>query len=1320
MSDLDSGTPGMPSPVEVADPSAAIASAKASAAAHIVEAFEVDEADFTLTRFARLNGAHFIFDFTPPLSLAGGIAGLGNFFGEPDLASLVPQEIANECDIAVMRVVIGTRGEGFGTFDDLEVRFTTSGLDWSPIPGVITFASPKFVLHLHRWADGNQYATLAIDELVCFGVPAKMGREILIDAEAVIPLYGAGNVRLRAALDAQSPISLTAIANTVFPEIELPDALAGLAVCELKIDAEPAIGDVLLRARLAESTSLALDEHQPQIEDLWIELSRLNGNAELRFGGTMEFPLDDRADKLALEAQASYTRSNGFVLQAEADFTPAMSLTRLGQPLLRGFGASDTHLPTVLSDMSVSQIHLSAHLATGAVDLAIAGEASIGNGRMELILASRRARGADQSTQWDFTAQAALVTGDTTIGLLAAFDHLPGIGGTMIARIAENGLSLGKLLEAIGFEAAGLDTVTLDAATLIHIEKAGWLIDVDLGAGINLSHLSLPGLPIAIDSPQPLHLSGRVIWRSSEDTISAETIASINACLPAGTPAIPLPGANASSAWCTIELQRGGQVRTLALAWPPQHRPGTASKVVTANSSALPPAEQAASSPARTPAPAVEQVAANPGQQQGIDLHRRFGPVALDRLDFAIRDGNLAIGVDGALSVGPIDLRLIDLTLTTPLRAFSPDVTLQGLGLAINAGAFTAGGMLLHRKDASGLDSFAGGAVIRSSAFTLAAEAAFGMTASGKASLFVYGALIKPFGGSPACFITGIAAGFGIHRRLNLPALGEVAQFPLVSLLMDPNSAVATNMGDRLAAATEAHEGAYFGAAAIRFTSFNLVDGVALLVARVDQGVEIDVVGTASITVPPHAAVGEEVLARADLGLIARLRPESGVLTVNGQLGTDSFILSRDCVLTGGFAIAAWMLDQPDGARAGEFVYSWGGYHPDFAVPEYFPSAPPRLGFDWRVSDALHLSGGLYYAFTPSCAMAGGALHADFHAGVVTATFDCSADFLINFKPFHYEARIAVRITLSINVSLLFVTLHFDLCVAAQLHLQGPPMTGHIHAELHVCGLSIARDVDFGAAPALPAVLSWKEFETLYLPVAKAPTSGPAPLPAPLSLSVTQGLLGEGRISGYRYLLVDFEAVEIEVRSVIPASRLQLAGTAVGDDPDPLPVRPCAIDLAGGVSLSASIARDGDDQEDLPQFVAQSITAPLPTALWGPIRTVRNDGKTCLAPARLDESAMTPHRLVGMRLKLAPPPRPDFGLTPTRANLAMDGGDADTDLGRTIPVCRVEADYNPDSLRDDILRSLGVRPTRPEVMPGTATRWFDGCPRVSLRQGRPI
>ena len=110
----------------------------------------------------------------------------------------------------------------------------------------------------------------------------------------------------------------------------------------------------------------------------------------------------------------------------------------------------------------------------------------------------------------------------------------------------------------------------------------------------------------------------------------------------------------------------------------------------------------------------------------------------------------------------------------------------------------------------------------------------------------------------------------------------------------------------------------------------------------------------------------ETPIAEAQLLLKAAIVPDEGIVLVQAQLTNDSYIFSRDCHLTGGFAFASWL----KGEHEGEFVVSLGGYHPDFKVPSYYPQVP-RVGFNWSISPELSVKGGGYYAFVPHAIMAG-------------------------------------------------------------------------------------------------------------------------------------------------------------------------------------------------------------------------------------------------------------------------------------------------------------------------------------------------------------
>ena len=180
--------------------------------------------------------------------------------------------------------------------------------------------------------------------------------------------------------------------------------------------------------------------------------------------------------------------------------------------------------------------------------------------------------------------------------------------------------------------------------------------------------------------------------------------------------------------------------------------------------------------------------------------------------------------------------------------------------------------------------------------------------------------------------------------------------------------------------------GEYFLAAGIQFTSFDLLNSFVLLIVQFGDHFEVDLVGISTLLSPPN--VTKTPMAEAQLLLRATVIPDEGYVLVQAQLTHDSYIFSRDCHLTGGFAFASWF----KGEHNGDFVVSLGGYHPDFKVPSHYPRVP-RVGFNWTISPKLQVKGGGYYALVPHAVMAGGFLDAVYKTDRVRAWFKLKADF---------------------------------------------------------------------------------------------------------------------------------------------------------------------------------------------------------------------------------------------------------------------------------------------------------------------------------------
>jgi hypothetical protein len=148
-------------------------------------------------------------------------------------------------------------------------------------------------------------------------------------------------------------------------------------------------------------------------------------------------------------------------------------------------------------------------------------------------------------------------------------------------------------------------------------------------------------------------------------------------------------------------------------------------------------------------------------------------------------------------------------------------------------------------------------------------------------------------------------------------------------------------------------------------------------------------------------------LVSVELALRACFNSAEQMLSVQAQLTDNSYLFSRDCQLTGGFAIVVFY-------GVGQFVVTLGGYNPVFSKPPQFPDVP-RLGFHWSIGSLIVIKGGAYFALTNSCVMAGGSLSATASIGPVSAWFDAYLDFLVSWDPFAYEFDIGVEIGASVR-----------------------------------------------------------------------------------------------------------------------------------------------------------------------------------------------------------------------------------------------------------------------------------------------------------------
>lgn len=608
-----------------------------------------------------------------------------------------------------------------------------------------------------------------------------------------------------------------------------------------------------------------------------------------------------------------------------------------------------------------------------------------------------------------------------------------------------------------------------------------------------------------------------------------------------------------------------------------------------------------------------------------MPVQRSFGPAHANGIGIGWENPTRVGSVlfDGDLTLAGLSIELVDLSVgvnVTRITDYSQyHLDLGGMAVSFTGGSVDIDGGLVKQANPLRYD---GRLLVRMSGFSLYALGSFALTpvdpkrpsGDSAASFFVFLNLHTPLGGPPAFFIEGLAGGFAVNRSITVPKVGDVLSFPLVQGAMSaktfgpdptPASALAT-----LSGVSPPAIGENWVAAGFQFSSFKLLTVFAMLLLKFGREFEIDVIGVARGSLPPERPPSE-AFAYVELALVAAFRMAQGEISVSAQLTPNSFLLVRDCRLTGGFAAKYWFGDNP---AAGNFVVSLGGYHPAFTVPELYPTVP-RIGFSWPILDgaaSLSIQGTSYFTLTPAGIMAGARLQALFTAGPLRAWFNAAADFLIAWQPFFFRADIEVEVGVSCTVKLFGVKTTLTASLGAQLQLWGPEFAGRARIDWYVVSFTIPIGNQKGSG-ASAAPLSWGEFERRLLPSpAVQPVRLSADRDAPLDslggetqtvlmARITAGLLDSNGTGGVRVQSAPFR---IEVQSTIPATTITIThsanrftGLRIGIRPMNLPdaETPVVVTLE---SWSAATRSWEVVAVDRPGLAVERIGGGAATALW--------------------------------------------------------------------------------------------------------------------------
>jgi hypothetical protein len=529
---------------------------------------------------------------------------------------------------------------------------------------------------------------------------------------------------------------------------------------------------------------------------------------------------------------------------------------------------------------------------------------------------------------------------------------------------------------------------------------------------------------------------------------------------------------------------------------------------------------------------------------------KKYGPVTIHSINLALKKG-FHLDLTASLELGPLELDLIGFSMEFPFNKLLPKppaqdiapdddglkMSIQGMNIAYHKPPLTIDGGFMKQPDEAGCVTYSGALSIGLKAFQLTAFGSFGeaKVKDGEEkykTFFVYGFLATPPLGPPILQLTGVALGFGYNRQLVLPAPEAIDNHPLVLPVMSAEVPDFVEMKGNIPAS----KGDYWAALGVRVESFKMINAFVLAIFKFGHEFEIDLLGRVSLVLPknPSKSAAIPPLAKLDIGIVATILPEQGVVDISGRILPGSYIFEPSATLTGGFSVLVLAKDQTEGkwegGQAGDFVISFGGYNPNYTPKPYYPQAIPRMALTWAPYSNLSIAAEMYFTVLPEAFMFGGHLSVNFDAGgkfSIVVHFESGLDFIVWWQPKRYIGHAYAN--LQVGATVWFVTWHkveFDL--SGDLTFWGPPFAGHASFKVHVL-VTFTVDVDFGTAQQAPTPISWNEFRETLLPEKDKV----------VSTTLTNGLMGKIETADKRTIyLANPKELVLDISSAFPVKQV--------------------------------------------------------------------------------------------------------------------------------------------------------------------------------------
>jgi hypothetical protein len=446
-----------------------------------------------------------------------------------------------------------------------------------------------------------------------------------------------------------------------------------------------------------------------------------------------------------------------------------------------------------------------------------------------------------------------------------------------------------------------------------------------------------------------------------------------------------------------------------------------------------------------------------------LPMHLSIGPIDIQNIIIGIKIENkkipLEVGADVKGVLGPLTIVIQNIGLRTEL-SFSDssgklgpvDVNLafklpSAIGLSLDTSAVKAGGFLSIKPD-----EYIGALELEIKSIKLAIKAIAIINTKlpggepGFSLLVIITAEFSPIQLGYGFSLNGLGGLFGYKRSFESDQLRLGLKTKTLDSILFPKNVIAniTKIVGDLKRVFPMGNSFLIGPMVKIGWGTSLVTAEIGVLIQVPEPIIIAILGVIRVELPEP----ENVIVKLQINFLGIINFEKKMLSLDASLA-DSRILTF--TLTGDFAVRlGW------GSPA-IFIFSSGGFHPDFKEAPVELQHMERLGIQIINEADIKLGVGAYFALTTNTVQIGAAARFWAKSGAYTALAEVGFDALIQFKPFFFS--IAVYLTGRITGPMI------DIVIEVKGNLSGPNpwhVWGHAHAKLLFFEIAIPFDKTFG------------------------------------------------------------------------------------------------------------------------------------------------------------------------------------------------------------------------------------------------------------------